>query len=177
MATPAKLKCYECVYFIAAELVPEKEGFFKYLCIAYPKGIPEDIRCWEAENPSVKPRPHTSVQDDQVGDFVFEQKLSARSIELTVDNILDYQLYDARGLLGNFADVVDLEQFRKYVFRLGEYQALKELIDKGSSIVTQELIDDIFLIKSDDKNIQKTITTLQKLIEEADTVVIISDGN
>lgn len=176
MATPAKLKCYECVYFTAIELVPEKEGLFKYLCVAYPKGIPEDIRCWEAENPSAKPRPHTSVQDDQVGNFVFEQKPSSRNIELTVDNILDYQIYDINGFVGSLTTIAGLEQFRKYVFRFGEHQALKELIDKGVSIITQELIDDIFSIKSEDKNIQKTIAILQKLIEKADTAIIISDG-
>lgn len=177
MPTPVELKCYQCMYFTEVKIVPEEEGMFKYLCLAYPEGIPEDIRCWDVENPSAKPRPHTSIQDDQVGDFVFEKRLPERDIDLTADNILGYQMYDKYGLVGNFATTVDLELFRKYVFKLGEYYALKEFIDKGTSLITQELIDDIFLIKSEDKNLQKTITILQKLIDEADTLVIISTGD
>lgn len=174
--TPAELKCFKCAYFTAIETVSEEEGFFKYICIAYPDGIPEDIRCWKTKNPSVKPRAHTSVQDDQVGDFVFEEKPLSKDSDLTEENILDYQIYDMTDLVGPFVNTADLEQFRKYLFKLGEYPALKELIEKGASVITQELMDDVFLIKNKNENIQKTITSLQKLIEKADTAVIISTG-
>ena len=172
MPTPVELKCYQCVFFTEIKLVSEEEGFFKYLCLAYPEGIPEDIRCWEAEDPSAIPRPHISIQEDQVGEFVFEEKLPDRKINLTVDNILDYQLYDTRGIIGPFATTAELELFRKYLLSIDKYPALKDFIKRGASMVTQELVEDIFKIKNVDNN--KIIIALQSLIEQAETVVIIS---
>lgn len=88
-----------------------------------------------------------------------------------------YQVYDVNGLVGVFTTTLGLEQFRKYLFNLGEFAALKEFVKRGASVITQELTDDIFTIKSNDKNINKTIITLQKLIEKADTMVIINTGD
>lgn len=178
MSTPVELKkCFDCIFFIEIELLSVEDGLFKYICSAYPKGIPEDIRCWGAENPSTEPRQHTSVQDDQVGDFVFEQKPLERDLDITVDNILDYQIYDSIGIVGPFATTAELKYFREYVFRLDQYVALKEFLEEGASLITQELIDDIFMLESSDKAIKKMLNVLKKLMDKSDMVMIIGDGS
>ena len=178
MPTPVELKkCFNCSFFIDIEDIPIEEGLFRYTCSAYPKGIPEDIRCWGADNPSTKPRAHTSVQEGQVGDFVFEQKPPERDLDITVDNILDYQIYDSLGIVGPFATTAELKYFREYVFRLDQYVALKEFLEEGASLITQELTDDIFMLESSDKAIKKMLNVLKKLIDKSDTVMIIGDGS
>ena len=177
MPTPVELKCFACSFFIDIVKVPIEEGMFKYICSAYPEGIPEDIRCWDANNPSTEPRPHTSVQEDQVGDFVFEQRSPERDLDITVDNILDYQIYDSLGIVGPFATTAELKYFREYVFRLDQYVPLKEFLKEGASLITQELTDDIFMLESSDKAIKKMLNVLKKLMDKADMVMIIGDGS
>lgn len=94
-----------------------------------------------------------------------------------VDNILDYQIYDSLGIVGPFATTAELKYFREYVFRLDQYVALKEFLEAGASLITQELTDDIFMLESSDKAIKKMLNVLQKLMDESDTVMIIGDGS
>jgi hypothetical protein len=103
-------------------------------------------------------------------------KPTTEEVDITVDNILDYQIYDVNGFVGAFATTSDLKQFREFAFKLDGGIALKELLEAGASLITQELMDDIFMVKSDNRTVQKIIIILQTLIDKADTMVIISDG-
>lgn len=174
--TPVELKCYQCIYFVEVKQVPENEGLFKYLCLAYPEGIPEDIRCWDAENPSATPRAHTSVQKDQKGDFVFEQRPPVRDLDITVDNILDYQIYDVSGLVGPFATTYELELFRGFIFDLDDNDSIKEFLRDGASLLTQEFLNDVFDLESTNEDIQEIIIRFQELINGALVSVSIGDG-
>ena len=172
MPTPAEIKCVRCAYFKGVKQIPLDEGLFKFLCSAYPKGIPEDIRCWDAENPSVKERPHISIQDDQVGDFIFKEKLP----EEEIDEIINYQVYDVNGMVGEFVTTSDLTNFREFIDDLEDNENIKEFINKGASLLTDGFINEVNKLKSEDEEIQATIDIFQDLVEKADTVVIINDG-
>lgn len=91
--------------------------------------------------------------------------------------MLDYQIYDSIGIVGPFATTAELKYFREYVFRLDQYVALKEFLEEGASLITQELTDDIFMLESSDKAIKKILNILKKLMDEADMVMIIGDGS
>lgn len=172
MPTPAEIKCVRCAYFKGVKEVSLEQGLFVFLCSAYPKGIPEDIRCWDAENPSVKERPHTSVQDDQVGDFVFKEKPPEKEIE----EIINYQIYDINGMVGEFVTTSELTDFREFIDDLEDNENIKEFINKGASLLTEDFVNEIIKLKSEDEDIQSTIDILQDLVDKADTVVIINDG-
>ena len=133
MSTPATIKCVNCVFFKGVEMISLNQGLFKYLCFAYPKGIPEDIRCWDAENPSTKERPHTSIQDDQVGDFVF--RLRDYKKEYSSNEIVNYQIYDVNGLVGEFITTFDLTKFRDFVDDLEGNEEVKDFVNKGNTLV------------------------------------------
>lgn len=105
----------------------------------------------------------------------FAEMDAAEMVPLS-EQMLDYQIYDVNGFVGVLAITSDLKQFREFVFKLDGSIALKELLETGASLITQELVDDISIIKSDNRAIQKIIIILQKAIDKADTMVIISDG-
>ena len=63
MPTPVNIKSFTCQHFIEVEKTGKQSPFFKFICKAFPKGIPEEIRSWN--------KPHTSIREDQEGEFVF----------------------------------------------------------------------------------------------------------
>lgn len=70
MATPITYeKCSFCRNFLNPEF--KKDRGFRYYCKAYPdgNGIPVSTLQWKT--------PHTSVRENQVGDFIFQELTDA----------------------------------------------------------------------------------------------------
>ena len=159
------IKCVQCEYFKGVKQIPFEKGLFKYLCFAYPEGIPEMIRSWEM--------PHTSINKNQEGDFVFKLR---EEVEEVVEEIVNYQIYDVNGVVGEFISTKKLKAFRDFLLTLKYYPNLKAFIDKGSSLLTEDFVGEVFKLSSPDKEMQNIITIFQDLVDKADTIVTINDG-
>jgi len=65
MPTPIEIKCFECKNFLEIKKNPKgSKTVFSFICKAFPKQIPEEIRNWR--------KPHKKVRNDQIGDFIFK---------------------------------------------------------------------------------------------------------
>lgn len=92
------------------------------------------------------------------------------------EEIINYQIYDVSGMIGEFATTSELTNLRDYIDDLEDNENTKEFINKGASLLTEEFVSEINKLKSEDNEIQSTIEILQYLVDKADTVVIINDG-
>lgn len=66
MTSPANIPCLVCIHFKGVKSANNKVDILIYICPAFPRKIPLDIRSWD--------NPHTSVRDDQIGKFIFKSK-------------------------------------------------------------------------------------------------------
>jgi len=65
MPSPVTIKCIECGFFEKVKMKEEGiKASFIFLCPAFPKGIPEEIRSWK--------EPHKKIRDDQEGEYIFK---------------------------------------------------------------------------------------------------------
>ena len=92
------------------------------------------------------------------------------------DEIINYQIYDINGVVGEFVTTSELTNFRDFIDDLEDNENIKEFIDKGASLLTEDFVNDVNKLKSEDEEVQTTIDIFQDLVEKADTVVIINDG-
>lgn len=85
-----------------------------------------------------------------------------------------YSIYDVNGLVGEFATIFALQQFREFILEEG-YAVTAEFILTGASLISRELADEAEEMESFNPDIQSTIIRLRELLVEADTVMIINN--
>ena len=92
------------------------------------------------------------------------------------DEIINYQIYDINGMVGEFVTTSELTNLREFIDDLEDNENIKEFINKGASLLTEDFINEVNKLESEDEEVQTTIDIFQDLVEKADTVVIINDG-
>jgi len=89
---------------------------------------------------------------------------------------VSYHLCDANGFLDLACTTEGLGQLHEEVFASEGFPLLKDFLEMGACLITDQLLEEIDSFKAQDKYVQNTVKGLRRNIRKADLIIIITNG-
>lgn len=82
-----------------------------------------------------------------------------------------YKIRDSDGVVDKFTTASGLKYLRNFV---GDTKPnLKKFLEAGSALITEDLLAEIYSLKSDDVDLRIIIKKLQKIVDSANMILIL----